>query len=62
MNVKLLNCPFCGGKADYDVEPMPRPDIFSIWCSVCKVGVDSTCADGDLVAIWNRRTTGDEND
>lgn len=50
----LKPCPFCGGEADYDTEPMP-PDIFSVWCKECRAGFDHASRDGDLVEAWNRR-------
>lgn len=52
----LLNCPCCGGNADYDVDPAPG-GIFSIWCSKCSLSIDhcNTGSGVDLVGRWNSR-------
>lgn len=69
MSEILKPCPFCGGKAIVDSEPVPLylrtkqdPDgeyaPVAWWCVCEKCGAESTYQKSELKAIeaWNRRT------
>lgn len=59
--VALKPCPLCGGKAEYDTEPLPRPDVFAIYCEDCGFGIDhGSSVRADLVTAWNTRAPSPE--
>jgi Lar family restriction alleviation protein len=64
--IELKPCPFCGGKAELNVDPEAIVDIegrrwaFTVSCNRCCAASGLTYLPEKAVEAWNRRKNNDE--
>lgn len=55
LTLLLMDCPFCGGKAGFDVFLSPdKPSHFKVSCCFCGANMKHDRSD-KVIGIWNHR-------
>lgn len=49
--IKLLPCPFCGGKARF----INFYGLYMVECETCRIATDTDYTKEDVIKIWNTR-------
>ena len=57
--IKLLDCPFCGGKAHIGITYKDRisQTLYGAECEECHACIGVFYTQDDAIRAWNRRTT-----